>query len=139
MPGQDKPKMIDQKAPSCATCRFYCQTIDPENRLYFDENSGECRRHPPHGSFVWHKTRPQHWCGEWRPQAERVRSWERIATHAKDDKPVLLYKKGAFCKQSGMLVGYWNARFNKWHDDGDRLFEHDEFSHWIALPEPPEL
>jgi hypothetical protein len=130
--------MIDQKKPACATCRFYCHSIDPENRLYFDESSGECRRNPPHNSFAWHKTRPEHWCGEWQPQADKVRAWQRIGTHAKDEKPVLLYKKGAFCKQSGLMVGYWNARFNKWHDDGDRLFEHDEFSHWMALPEPPE-
>ena len=131
--------MIERQQQSCATCRFYCQTIDPENRLYFDENSGECRRHPPRGSYIWHKTRPTHWCGEWQPQSEKARTWQRVATHGKDDAPVLLYKKGAFCKQSGMLIGYWNARFNKWHDDGDRLFEHDEFSHWMALPEPPEM
>ncbi len=131
--------MIDHKQQCCDNCRFFCQNTDVENRLYFDENSGECRRHPPHNSFVWHKTRPLHWCGEWQPLSEITRSWQRISTHAKDDAPVLLYKKGAFCRQSGMLVGYWNARFSKWHDDGDRLFEHDEFSHWIALPYAPEL
>jgi hypothetical protein len=131
--------MIDRDKPCCATCRFYCQEIDPENRLYFDENSGECRRHPPQSNFVWFKTRPAHWCGEWQARSEKSRTWQRVSTHSKDDRPVLLYKRGAFCKQSGMVVGYWNARFNKWHDDADGLFEHDDFSHWMDLPEPPEL
>lgn len=131
--------MVDRNQQFCASCRYYCQDIDPENRLYYDDKSGECRRHPPQSNFVWYRTRPLHWCGEWERQTEKPPSWQRISTHAKDSKPVLLYKKDEFCKQSGMLVGYWNARFNKWHDDGDRLFEHNEFSHWVALPEPPDF
>lgn len=79
-----------------------------------------------------------HWSGEWRPQSEKPRIWQRIATHGKDAKPVFLYKKKAFCKQSGIFVGYWNARFNKWRDDGDGLHEYDDFSHWMELPQPPE-
>lgn len=132
--------MLERKRETCSNCRFYSQEVDPEQRFYYDDRSGECRRNPPTNNFVWFRTRPTSWCGEWQPATEKdLRVWQRVSTHLKDAAPVLLYKRGAFCKQSGMMIGYWNARFSKWHDDADLLFEHDEFSHWIALPEPPEF
>lgn len=130
--------MIDRRKQLCANCSFYCQDVDPENRLYFDDKSGECRRNPPHGNFAWFRTRSYHWCGEWQSRSARVTSWQRPATHPKDDHPVLLYKRDAFCRQNGMIVGYWNNAFGKWHDDGDQLFEPTEFTAWIDLPEPPD-
>lgn len=130
--------MIANRQQSCATCRFFCQETDPENRAYFDENSGECRRKPPHSNFAWVRTRIYHWCGEWQPHEEKTRSWQRITTHPRDERPLLVYKNGGFCRQSGMMVVYWNAAFNKWHDDGDRLFEKSEFSDWMDLPDPPK-
>jgi hypothetical protein len=62
----------------------------------------------------------------------------RISTHGKGDRPVFLYKKKAFCKQSRIIVGNWNARFSKWRDDGGGLFEHDDFSHRMESLRPPE-
>lgn len=124
----------------CAACRFYCQDGDPEDRLYYDTQTGECRRQPPSGHFVWHRVRPAHWCGEWQARAGKAaREWRKIGTHPKDGKPVLLFKRGEFCKGGGVVVAYWNAAFNKWHDDGDRLFEFNDATDWMELPEPPEL
>jgi hypothetical protein len=130
--------MIDRKTRLCANCRYFCQDVDTENRFYFDDKSGECRRHPPRENFSWFRTRAYHWCGEWQPQGTRAAVWQRLSTHPKTDQAVLLYKAGAFCRQSGMIVGYWNSAFNKWHDDGDRLFEYGDFTAWMELPEPPE-
>lgn len=130
--------MIERKNQLCANCRYYCQDGDSENRLYFDEKSGECRRNPPHGNFSWFRTRSHHWCGEWEAQGSARARWARLSTHPRDDRPVLLYRKGGFCRQSGMIVAYWNSAFGKWHDDGDRLFEYNEFTGWMELPEPPD-
>lgn len=130
--------MKDRNQPRCANCRYFCQEIDPENRAYFDDRSGECRRRPPHNNFAWCRTRLYHWCGDWEAQTAQAPGWQRVTSHPKNDRPVLLYRKGAFCKQSGMFVGYWNPAFGKWHDDGDRLLEYNEFTHWSNLPEPPE-
>jgi hypothetical protein len=129
---------MDRKNQLCGNCRFFCQDVDPENRLYFDEKSGECRRRPPQGNFSWFRTRAYHWCGEWEGRSGKAAGWQRLSAHPKDDRAVLLFKKGAFCRQSGMIVGYWNAAFGKWHDDGDRLFEHNEFTAWTELPDPPD-
>jgi len=62
----------------------------------------------------------------------------RISTYGKGDRPVLLYKKKAFCKQSRIIVGNWNARFSKWHDDGGGLFERDDFSRRMESQQSPE-
>jgi hypothetical protein len=126
------------KQETCATCKFFSQDSDPESRMYFDTKSGECRRRPPRDHFSWTRTRPYHWCGEWRGADEKALAWQKIASHKKDESPVLLYKKDAFCQQSGMIVGYWNSAFNRWHDDGDRLFDQNEFTEWMALPDPPK-
>jgi hypothetical protein len=129
---------MDPKKQFCSNCRFFCQDADSESRLYYDEKSGECRRQPPHANFSWVRTRPHHWCGEWQPRALGPATvWQRLSAHPKDDRPVLLYKHGAFCRQSGMIVAYWNSAFGKWHDDGDRLFEYNEFVAWMELPKPP--
>jgi hypothetical protein len=130
--------MMDRKRQQCANCRYFCQDIDPENRLYFDEKSGECRRYPPRDNFAWLRTRAYHWCGEWESKAQKDAGWQRLSSHPMDERPVLLYKKDAFCRRSGVIVGYWNSAFAKWHDDGDRLFEFNEFTAWRELPEPPE-
>jgi hypothetical protein len=130
--------MIDRKTQLCANCRFFCQDVDPENRYYFDEKSGECRRNPPHDNFAWVRTRSYHWCGDWQPPSAKAAGWQRLSSHPRDNRPVLLYKKDGFCRQSGMIIGYWNAAFGKWHDDGDRLFENGEFTAWMELPDPPE-
>ncbi len=129
---------MKSNAEYCATCRFYCQDGDPEDRLYYDTKTGECRRNPPQTHFVWHRVRPVQWCGEWQAKGGKVRHWQKIATHPKDSAPVLLFKRGEFCKGGGVVVAYWNAGFNKWHDDGDRLFAFDDATHWMELPEPPE-
>ncbi len=130
--------MIKKRAKVCATCRYFCQEVDPENRLYFDEKSGECRATPPVDHFVWKKTRLYHWCGSWEAQEEQQLIWKKISLHPQDGNPVLLYRKGKFCKQSGVVVGYWNAAFNKWHDDGDQLIDRDGITEWMPLPEPPK-
>ena len=135
-PGAAESPMVDRKTQTCANCRFFCQEIDPENRLYFDEKSGECRRHPPRDNFSWFRTRAYHWCGDWQARGEQSAGWQRMSSHPRDDRPVLLYKRDAFCRQSGVIVGYWNAAFGKWHDDGDRLFEYGEFTAWMELPPP---
>jgi hypothetical protein len=122
----------------CATCKFYCQEDDPENRMYFDSKSGECRRAPPRDHFTWTRTRSYHWCGEWQGREERAAIWQKIPAHERDAKPVLLYRQDDFCQQAGMIVAYWNAAFNRWHDDGERLFEFNEFTAWMSLPEPPK-
>jgi hypothetical protein len=130
---------MDRKTQHCSNCRFFCQDVDPENRLYFDERSGECRRNPPRDNFSWTRARSYHWCGEWSGKGGGAPTgWQRMSAHPKDARPVLLYKSGAHCRQSGMIVGYWNAAFGKWHDDGDRLFEAGEFTAWMDLPEPPD-
>jgi hypothetical protein len=130
--------LIDRKTQLCSNCRFFCQDVDPENRYYFDEKSGECRRNPPHDNFAWVRTRSYHWCGDWQAQGLKPGGWQRLSTHPRDERPVLLYKRDGFCRQSGMIVGYWNTAFGKWHDDGDRLFEPGEFTAWMELPDPPE-
>jgi hypothetical protein len=130
--------IIDRKTQLCSNCRFFCQDVDPENRYYFDEKSGECRRNPPHDNFAWVRTRSYHWCGDWQAQGSKPGGWQRLSTHPRDERPVLLYKKDGFCRQSGMIVGYWNTAFGKWHDDGDRLFQPGEFTAWMELPDPPE-
>jgi hypothetical protein len=130
--------MLERKKELCSNCQFFCQDVDPENRLYFDEKSGECRRNPPRDNFSWHRTRAYHWCGEWQGKTSGAAGWQRMSAHPKDSRPVLLFKKGGFCRQSGVIVGYWNTAFNKWHDDGDRLFEFNEFTAWMYLPAPPE-
>lgn len=130
--------MIKRRTELCANCRYFCQDLDPESRLYFDEKSGECRRNPPRDNFSWLRTRAYHWCGEWLPQTKEEASWQQLSTHPRDEKPVLLYKKDAFCRQYGVIVCYWNAAFNKWHDDGDRLFERNEFTAWKDLPDKPD-
>ncbi len=130
--------MIERRKQLCSNCRFYCQEVDSENRLYFDEKSGECRRSPPRDNFSWLRTRSYHWCGEWQPHGgQTTAEWRRMSEHTGDDRPVLLYKQGAFCRKAGTIVGYWNAAFGKWHDDGDRLFEHDDFTAWMELPGQP--
>ncbi len=106
--------------------------------MYFDDKSGECRRSPPRDHFTWQRTRSYHWCGEWRATEDDKPDWQKLATHKKDANPVLLYRKDALCRQSGMIVGYWNSAFNKWHDDGDRLFDFTEFTDWMPLPAPPK-
>jgi hypothetical protein len=130
--------MANHNKQLCGTCRFFCQDIDPENRNYFDAKSGECRRSPPRDNFSWSKTRSYHWCGDWQPYSGKLAGWQRLSSHPRDDRPVLLYKKDGFCRQSGVIVGYWNSAFGKWHDDGDQLFEHNEFIAWMELPEPPD-
>jgi hypothetical protein len=130
--------MIDRKQQRCANCRYFCQDTDPENRMYYDDKSGECRRHPPTANFAWNRTRLYHWCGEWEGASANTLKWQRLSTHPRTSEPVLLYRRGAFCKQSGMFVAYWNASYTKWHDDSDRLFENSEFTHWANLPIPPE-
>lgn len=137
-PGAAESPMVDRKTQTCANCRFFCQEIDPENRLYFDEKSGECRRHPPRDNFSWFRTRAYHWCGDWQARGEKSAGWQRMSSHPLDERPVLLYKRDAFCRQSGVIVGYWNAAFGKWHDDGDRLFEFGEFTAWMELAPPPD-
>jgi hypothetical protein len=127
-----------KKQQLCSNCRFFCQDIDPENRLYFDDRSGECRRNPPRDNFSWMRTRSNHWCGEWKGKGETATGWQRISAHPKDSRAVLLYKKDSLCRRSGVIVGYWNAAFGKWHDDGDRLFEANEFTAWMELPSAPE-
>lgn len=121
----------------CEGCRFFCQEVDAENRYYFDEASGQCRRSPPGEHFSWPRVRIHHWCGEWRPRV-RTREWQGFGTPPRPDRPVLLYKKGAFCKKSGMFVAYWNAAISKWHDGDERAFEYNEFTHWMDLPDPPK-
>jgi hypothetical protein len=129
---------METRAKCCATCRFFCQEVDPENRLYFDSKSGECRAAPPIDHFVWRKTRPYHWCGGWQAQEDKLLVWKKISAHPQDDTPVILYRKDRFCKQSGMVIGYWNADFKKWHDDGDQLIDREDITGWIPLPEPPK-
>lgn len=130
---------METRKECCATCKFFCQEVDPENRLYFDNKSGECRLTPPVDHFVWRKTRPYHWCGEWKAREQRARGWQKISGHPNDESAVLLFRKGKFCKQSGMIVGYWNNAFKKWHDDGDQLLDREEITDWMALPEPPQF
>ncbi len=134
---------MKQKHDICANCRFFCQTSDPESRQYFDDRSGECRRHPPRDHFIWTRTRVHHWCGEWSERASQPQTWQKISDHDKSSYPVLLYKKPSTVGQSlplqsGIIVGYWNAAFNKWHDGADRLFDREDFSHWMPLPDPPK-
>jgi Protein of unknown function (DUF551) len=126
------------KTKCCATCRFFCQEIDPENRLYFDGKSGECRANPPADHFIWKKTRPYHWCGMWQAPENKELMWSKISMHTQDEHPVLLFRRGKFCKQAGMVVGYWNSGFKKWHDDGDQLIDHNEITDWMPLPDPPK-
>ena len=66
--------MTDRRRQLCSNCRFYCQDVDPENRLYFDERSGECRRNPPRDNFSWLRSRSYHWCGEWQPRTGKRRA-----------------------------------------------------------------
>jgi Protein of unknown function (DUF551) len=122
----------------CATCRYFCQEVEPENRAYFDSKSGECRLEPPVDHFVWKKTRPYHWCGQWAAPEEKQLMWNKISAHSQDEAPVILFRKGKFCKQSGMVIGYWHKGFKKWHDDGDQLIDFDEITDWMVLPEPPK-
>jgi hypothetical protein len=129
---------MQSRSKCCATCRFFCQDVDPESRLYFDANSGECRAYPPSDHFVWKKTRPYHWCGGWGAREEKQPGWNKTATHPKDAKPVILYREKRFCKQAGMVIGYWNASFEKWHDDGDQLIDSGEITDWMPLPAPPK-
>jgi hypothetical protein len=128
-----------KSAEYCATCRFYCQDGDPEDLLYYDTQTGECRRTPPHTHFVWHRVRPLQWCGEWQAKGGAAPAWRKISTHPKTGTPVLLYRRGDFCKGCGVVVAYWNTAFNKWHDGGDRLFEFDDATDWMELPQAPEL
>jgi hypothetical protein len=128
---------METKHDCCATCRFFCQEVDPENRLYFDSKSGECRFAPPRDHFVWLKTRLYHWCGQWQSKEDRVRTWQKTSAHADGDEAVLLFRKDAFCQGGGMIVGYWNKGFKKWHDGGDQLLEREQISHWMTLPDPP--
>jgi hypothetical protein len=130
--------MMKRRTRFCSNCRHFCQEIDPQNRLYFDEKSGECRRNPPRDNFSWMRTRAYHWCGEWEAEGQKTDNWQRMSDHPKDERAVLLYKKDAFCRHSGVIVAYWNTSFGKWHDDGDRLFEYGEFSAWMELPEKPD-
>jgi len=130
--------MYRKKKEVCANCRFFCQEVDPENRPYFDEKSGECRRHPPRDNFSWMRTRAYHWCGEWAAKTEKPLGWQSLSAHPQDERPVLLYQKGALCRRAGMIVGYWNTAFGKWHDDGDRLFEFHDFTAWMELPSAPD-
>jgi hypothetical protein len=85
----------------------------------------------PHAAF--------HWCGNWEEQSGKSRNWARLTTPPATDRAVLLYKKGGMCRNSGVAITYWSAAFNKWHDDGDRLFEYNEFTHFMDLPESPEF
>ena len=55
------------------------------------------------------------------------------------DVPSYIWHHGCGPTAAGMIIGYWNAAFNKWHDDGDRLFEYDEFTSWMDLPDPPDV
>lgn len=129
---------MEPRPERCATCRYFCQDVDPESRLYFDPKSGECRKNPPIDHYVWQKTRPYHWCGQWQSKDEgRALVWRPLKTHAFDERPVLLYGKSLQCKHTTMMVGYWNSAYAKWHDDGDRLFDREEFTHWMDLPSPP--
>ena len=129
---------MKRRSQLCSNCRYFCQDVDSENRLYFDDKSGECRRHPPRDNFSWLRTRSYHWCGDWEGDAKISSGWQKLSTHPRNDGAVLLYKKDSLCRQSGMIVAYWNSAFSKWHDDGDRLFEHNEFSAWMDLPEKPD-
>jgi hypothetical protein len=130
---------MQSRTKTCANCCFFCQDVDPESRLYFDSKSGECRATPPIDHFVWRKTRPYHWCGGWQAVEDKLpASWAKIGAHPKDDKPVLLYRENRFCKQAGMVIGYWNSSFKKWHDDGDQLIGSEEITDWMQLPEPPK-
>jgi hypothetical protein len=128
---------METRHECCANCRYFCQQIDPENRLYFDEKTGECRAGPPRDHFVWLRTRLYHWCGQWQPKEDRVRQWLKTSAHKDGDEAVLLFRKGAFCQQSGFIVGYWNSGFSRWHDGGDQLLEREQISHWMKLPDPP--
>jgi hypothetical protein len=121
----------------CATCRFFCQEIDPESRLYFDAKSGECRLGPPRDHFVWQRTKLFHWCGQWRPKDVDARGWQRINACSDGDEALLLFRKHSFCQGAGMIIGYWNRGFKKWHDGADQLLEREQVSHWMALPDPP--
>jgi hypothetical protein len=38
-----------------------------------------------------------------------------------------------------MIIAYWNSVLSKWHDGDERLFEYDEFTGWMELPDPPEF
>jgi hypothetical protein len=121
----------------CATCRFFCQDIDPESRLYFDAKSGECRFGPPRDHFIWQKTKLFHWCGQWQSKESGARGWQKISARSDGDEALLLFRRNSFCRESGMIVGYWNKGFKKWHDGGDQLLEREQISHWMQLPEPP--
>lgn len=85
----------------------------------------------PHAAF--------HWCGNWEEQSGKSRNWARLTAPPETDRAVLLYKKGGMCRNSGVAIAYWSAAFNKWHDDGDRLFEYNEFTHFMDLPKSPEF
>lgn len=130
---------MNKRTAFCANCKFFCQDVDPDNRLYFDEKAGECRALPPSDNFVWKKTRLHHWCGHWQPSQEIQVQWAKTEDHNGSSKPVLLYRNQSFCKNSGFIVGYWNEAFNKWHDGGDQLFDRDHATHWMILPKPPQL
>lgn|GEM_PF-4545945 len=129
---------METRAECCANCRFFCQEVDAENRLYYDSKSGECRSGPPRDHFVWLKTRTYHWCGQWQSKERRVLSWRKVSSHPNNEEAVLLYRKQSFCNQSGIIVCTWNRSFNKWHDGGDQLFDREYVSDWMPLPEVPE-
>jgi hypothetical protein len=122
----------------CENCCYFCHEIDAENRYYFDESTGQCRLAPPGEHFSWPRVRVNHWCGKWQP-LNKGAEWRGFATPPNPDRPVLLYKKGRFCKKNGMIIAYWNSVLSKWHDGDERLFEYDEFTGWMELPDPPEF
>ena len=128
---------MEARQECCATCHFFCQDLDPDNMLYFDNKSGECRISPPKDHFVWLKTRPYHWCGQWQPKERRAAQWQQASSETNKNEAVLLFQPDTFCQSAGMIVGYWNAIFNKWHDGGDKLMEKEKITHWMSLPKPP--
>jgi hypothetical protein len=128
---------MESRHEVCGNCRFFCQDVDPENRLYFDSKSGECRAAPPRDHFIWPKTKLFHWCGHFQTKNAVPREWRKTSAHGGDDKTALLYRSGSFCQQAGIVVGYWNQGFKKWHDGGDLLLEREYISHWMVLPEAP--
>jgi hypothetical protein len=128
---------MQPKTQTCATCRFFCQDDEAKKTMYFDPQTGECRFGPPSDNYTWKRTRPEHWCGQWKAHAGKQLIWRKITSHEKDATPVLLFQQSKFCRKSGMIIGYWNDQFNKFHDDGDRLIGRDEVTDWMPLPDPP--
>lgn len=80
---------------SCKSCRFALDTGDPQEIV--------CRRYPPtfdeiyqgREHFAWIKTRPEDWCGEYKPQSpQKVRGKTM---------------EGFSANEEALFQGFWEA------------------------------